>query len=921
MKLNHPNSKIIREVLQKKYKLSRDLINNLSSVLIPSTTKVIQLDPLPNSLLQSPLIFSKNLKKVDSPASKNLSWKIAIGLNEVEFWSRNEKIASFSLENQEKSKVKNENVGKSQVKKLQEFLFSVTSLLEDSPLITAESINNFFGRNSPFFIYFNWSLQNNFKENRERALYYQKQYNDWKEFMKLHYDENNLTHEFYNIHLYFLLLTYQLFKTYRSVSFIRNEQKNKEIVLDFYKTFPEIKEISFYVWWMEIILNSQFWIQKINLNPLFSRSKLEQGDIFHQLYQKIVSPNIRHNLGEYYTPPNLARKMVEKLYQIGQNIMDPACGSGIFLIEIVKKILNDENSSDQTKISALQRIYGFDITPIAVITTKLNLLFLLPPKFSQLLLKSLQIYCANVLFIDSEVGNFSTLMNTMDVVIGNPAWLTLKNLHNLEYKKRLKAIANDLRIRPSAHQAPNLEISSLFLYKCQIFLKSGGSIGFIVSKAFISGSNHNLTRNFYHFDNVHMWTFTSNMFNIANICIFAEFNPMLERNEDKLRKLKIPRTLIGIRSSQDKFFFDIKEEDILAPYMIERRGDQFQVGKLINQEDQQQLDLLLPHGYNRYKKNCHRGVDIFPRSLTAIFPYETSKGKTHIIPRKNQSKSPWNFDLLAKLKEFPDIVIQDKVFVETEYIFPVLKSKHLVSFGYLFWDYAFIPIDFNDDSQKYNLVDNHELKAWTYYQALETIFKQNHKKSASIQNLWARINYQENLVNIRHQKPFKVVYQRSGSYVRSCIVKHQRVFIDTTNYILAFHDEDEAYFVMGFLNAPDMTKAIQIEKSARDIHKLPFTFTLPCYDPSNLLHQQVIHLSKKMENKVKILTEGIIKAFLEKKHAELRENGWFNITVLQNLKPRQIQNQIYQELGWNIRTNEITKEFAQLNALIHKVVE
>ncbi len=889
--------------------------------MIPSTKDSVQFDPQPNSLLQSPLIFSRNLQEFNSPSSKDSQWRIEFGLNKVIFWKDTEEVANFSFENQKKSRSTEEKVDKSQATKLQEFLFSVTSLLEASPVITAEFVDRCFGRYSPFFIYFNWRLQKFLKENQRGVKTYSEQYNNWKESLKLHYDENNLTQKFYNIHLYYLLLTFELFKTYRSVSFAKKEQKEEENQLVFYKTFPEIKKLSFYSWWIGILPDSHFWIEKINLNPLFTSHEPIQGDIFHQLYQKIVTPNIRHNLGEFYTPPNLARKIVDKEYQFGQYIMDPACGSGIFLIEITLKILQNREYSDQAKIQAIQHIFGFDVNPIATITSKLNLHFLLPPQYSRVISESFHIYHENLLFIDLGGEDFSSLIHTMDVVIGNPAWLTLKNLHNLEYKKQLKAIATDLCIRPKGHQAPNLEISALFLYKCQDFLKPGGSIGFIVSKAFISGSNHNLTRNFYHFDQIHMWTFTSDLFNIANICLFAKYHPHIDRNEEELKRLIIPRKVIEIGSSQGRISFEFILNDILVPYTIGKQGDQYLVGKLISQEELQRLDLLLPHGHNNYKEKCHRGVDIFPRSLTAVIPHVTPEGKLYIIPRKNQSKSPWNFDLLEKLKDFPNIVTQDKVFVEPDYIFPVLKSKHLVPFGYLFWDYAFIPIDFNDKSQRYKLIDKEKLRAWNYLQALESIFSQNHKKSAAIQTLWARLNYQQNLVNPRHQDPFKVVYQRSGSYVRACLVKHQRVFIDTTNYLLTFYDEDEAYYVMGFLNAPDMTKAIQIEKSARDIHKLPFAFALPGYDPSNSLHQKVIKLTKKMEKKVTVFTDKIIKAFLEKNHANLMQNGWFNIEVLQNLKPRQIQNQIYNELGWNNRSNEITKEYARLNTLIHEIVE
>ena len=322
LKKNQPISEIVLEVFQKKHDLSQDLINNLISVLIPSTTEDIQFGPKQNSLLQSSLIFSRDLQEFNSHSSDESLWKIVFGQNEVTFWKNTEYIAKFSFEIQEKSGSMKEKVDESQKEKLKSFLLSVTSLLEASPVITAEFVDRCFGRYSPFFVYFNWRLQKFLEENQKGVKTYSEQYNSWKESLKLHYDENNLTQKFYNIHLYYLLLTFELFKTYISVSFARKEQKEEENQLVFYKTFPEIKKLHFYSWWIDVLPDSHFWLENINLNPLFTNPESIQGDIFHQLYQKIVTPNIRHNLGEFYTPPNLARKIIDKEYQFGQFIMD-----------------------------------------------------------------------------------------------------------------------------------------------------------------------------------------------------------------------------------------------------------------------------------------------------------------------------------------------------------------------------------------------------------------------------------------------------------------------------------------------------------------------------------------------------------------------------------------------------------------------
>lgn len=56
-----------------------------------------------------------------------------------------------------------------------------------------------------------------------------------------------------------------------------------------------------------------------------------EGDILKELYQGLVDPQSRHDLGEYYTPDWLAELTLEAIDYRGGRLLDPACGSGSFL--------------------------------------------------------------------------------------------------------------------------------------------------------------------------------------------------------------------------------------------------------------------------------------------------------------------------------------------------------------------------------------------------------------------------------------------------------------------------------------------------------------------------------------------------------------------------------------------------------------
>lgn len=107
------------------------------------------------------------------------------------------------------------------------------------------------------------------------------------------------------------------------------------------------------------------------------RWQYEPVDVFRIIYEHFNDENDaahedRHTAGEYYTPAELAHMIIRERYRVGMTVLDPSCGSGTFLVEIVRYILNSGATYDE-KYQALKRIYGIDINPIAVHMAKANI--------------------------------------------------------------------------------------------------------------------------------------------------------------------------------------------------------------------------------------------------------------------------------------------------------------------------------------------------------------------------------------------------------------------------------------------------------------------------------------------------------------------------------------------------------------------
>lgn len=102
-------------------------------------------------------------------------------------------------------------------------------------------------------------------------------------------------------------------------------------------------------------------------------------DLLKEFYSSLVDEQIRHDLDEYYTPDWLTQHVLDKAgYQGDPNIkiLDPACGSGTFLVEAIIRLkqgcIDAGLSPLETLTTILTNVKGLDLNPLAVISTRAN---------------------------------------------------------------------------------------------------------------------------------------------------------------------------------------------------------------------------------------------------------------------------------------------------------------------------------------------------------------------------------------------------------------------------------------------------------------------------------------------------------------------------------------------------------------------
>lgn len=142
---------------------------------------------------------------------------------------------------------------------------------------------------------------------------------------------------------------------------------------------------------------------------------VESRDLLKELYQDLFPKRVRHDLGEYYTPDWLAQWVIEKVGIKGnpdERILDPACGSGTFLVLAIQRIREFADEKMIPEKELLQKIkenvIGFDLNPLAVIAARLNYLIAIRDLIKYGREIEIPVYLCDSVMTPSEYGGLFT---------------------------------------------------------------------------------------------------------------------------------------------------------------------------------------------------------------------------------------------------------------------------------------------------------------------------------------------------------------------------------------------------------------------------------------------------------------------------------------------------------------------------------
>ena len=240
-------------------------------------------------------------------------------------------------------------------------------------------------------------------------------------------------------------------------------------------------------------------------------------DIKGKAYEEIVGANLRGDRGEFFTPRNVMKMIIEMINpSVGEKVLDSSCGTGGFLVNAMTYVINllekqfadsismpkEEWDSDTLRIfqekvaeTAKTKYFGFDINPDLVKATKMNMVMnndgsgnilptnsLLPPhewsdEFKTKLSEALGVE-------KSSIRNHDTIA-FFDIIVTNPPFGSKIPIKEENILKQF-ALAHIWEEREKGKWIKTLRLQSsvppeiLFIERCIQFLVPGGRIGIVL---------------------------------------------------------------------------------------------------------------------------------------------------------------------------------------------------------------------------------------------------------------------------------------------------------------------------------------------------------------------------------------------------------------------------------------------------------
>ena len=217
-------------------------------------------------------------------------------------------------------------------------------------------------------------------------------------------------------------------------------------------------------------------------------------DLLKGLYEGLLPKQLRHRLGEYYTPDWLAEHLLDEsgfTGEPGTRLLDPACGSGTFLVLAIRR-MRRAMPSDRLPLfrrellgRILDAVVGFDLNPLAVLAARANYLMAVRDLLDEGEEVEIPVHLRDAIL--PLPGDEHAPGGQFDYVVGNPPWIVWDHLPEA-YRRATRPLWEQYGLfslsgSDARHGGGKKDLSMLMTYvAADRYLKRGGRLAFVLTQ-------------------------------------------------------------------------------------------------------------------------------------------------------------------------------------------------------------------------------------------------------------------------------------------------------------------------------------------------------------------------------------------------------------------------------------------------------
>jgi type I restriction-modification system DNA methylase subunit len=377
-------------------------------------------------------------------------------------------------------------------------------------------------------------------------------------------------------------------------------------------------------------------------------------DLSGYIYEELIPPEERHQLGQFYTPPAICELIVKWAIRSPDDVVfDPGCGSGGFLLAAYRELVRLKTGKAEipppegVHEKIMDQLYGLDINPFPAHLTAVNIAM----KDARSPSTNLNVIESDFFLLEPRTKVFSPytvktaagevkreiVIPCADAVVGNPPytrWVEIPESTQNAIRDKMGRVIKEYGLTPQLSRGMEPGIYVYWIIHATQFLKDSGRLGMIVSNLWMQTDYGVGLGNFLldHYRVRAVIDFTLRLFRaLTSTCVI-----LLEREEDPKRRDDNEVVFIHMPGSVES----IEVEEILRA-VEEKTSDKLYVRTMKQRE--------VPRD--------RKWVDVFFGSVNEIFshPLMTKLGD---LFEPSRSNTVWGIWALSHGKR-PDVGASD----------------------------------------------------------------------------------------------------------------------------------------------------------------------------------------------------------------------------------------------------------------------